>query len=108
MGVGVVPGSGGVNRGRGDADLSFGDETDSSGMRFKNRAYSPGDGLLPGATLDRKHMRVDKINATDARAVKRSGILLGNTGGGKTAGGRLGPRNRAVATRYFKEAEGDE
>ncbi len=50
------PGRGGATRGRGDAAITFGDESDASGLKFK-------EVVLPPGTLDDPENRVLKITS---------------------------------------------
>ena len=94
------PGRGGVTRGRGDAAITFGDESDVSGLKFKEVALPPG-------TLDDPENRVLKITSRAprvdpaARAPRGTARDQGPTAGGASWNRRLRPRHRGVVRKYF-------
>ena len=94
------PGQGGINRGRGDAAISFGDESDAQGVKFQ-------EVVLPPGTLDDPENRVLKITSKPPRV--DPGVVAGRRGvreqgpaaGGATWNRRLRPRHRGVVKKYF-------
>ena len=94
------PGQGGINRGRGDAPISFGDESDAQGVKFQEVV------LPPGTLADPEH-RVLKLTSKapqvdpGAAAGRRGGRVQGPAAGGATWNRRLRPRHRGVVKKYF-------
>ena len=58
------PGKGGVSRGRGDADLNYGHETDEQGIKFKET-------VLPKGYLDDPSEEVSAIDLFTSRSRRR-------------------------------------
>lgn len=94
------PGRGGTTRGRGDAAITFGDESDASGLKFK-------EVVLPPGTLDDPENRVLKITSRApqvdpaVRAARGVARDQGPTAGGASWNRRLRPRHRGVVRKYF-------
>ena len=94
------PGQGGINRGRGDAAISFGDESDAQGVKFQ-------EVVLPPGTLDDPENRVLKITSKapqvdpTAPARRRGGRDQDPAVGGASWNRRLRPRHRGVVKKYF-------
>jgi hypothetical protein len=94
------PGSGGINRGRGDADLTWGDES-LPFDRFKSVALPPGAvrspdewspvAVLPGAPKE-----------APERSVTSSGIQFAGTAGQAAWRRTLAPRHYSAVKRYFE------
>ncbi|MFN0196083.1 MAG: hypothetical protein ACKVT0_05015 [Planctomycetaceae bacterium] len=96
------PGNGGVTRGRGDAELSYGDESDEQGTKFKEIALPPG-------YLDEQSDQVSKItltapNETPADSVTRQAPRAFEGETGREVWKRpLSPRHRQVVKGYFSK-----
>ncbi len=100
-----MPGEAGINRGRGDAELTFGDESDETGVKFTERS-------LPAASLEA--MKESKLVAVTAGAPEvdadagpsEGGALTGAAGGGGGAYTRtVLPRHRSAVRRYFERSD---
>lgn len=98
------PGRGGVNRGRGDAEMTWGDESDEQGAKFKETVLPPGfseepkDDIL-GLSLAPPE---EDVAASAPRAASRDD---GPTGGQETWDRQLRPRHREVVRQYFRSRE---
>ncbi len=95
-------GKGGVNRGRGDAPLTWTDPSDESGMKFKDTTLPMGplsglkDAQLVGISRSAPEVTGDK-EATSA------GALTGaEPGGGAANVQQLLPRHKGAVQRFFK------
>ncbi|MEX0703899.1 MAG: hypothetical protein WD069_17500 [Planctomycetales bacterium] len=94
------PGRGGVTRGRGDADLAYGDESDGKNAKFKET-------VLPPGVLDQPKDEVLGIRAAEPEVdphgstARGAGRELGPASGSETTGTVLRPRHRPVVRRYF-------
>ncbi|MHC4887523.1 MAG: hypothetical protein ACYTGH_20800, partial [Planctomycetota bacterium] len=104
---GMMPGKGGVNRGRGDAPLQFGDESDPDGARFNPLLKKPNDKFLPGVKIASTRMRVKKIAPKEFQIPARTGIELKGavTQVGTT---ELSPARRTAAAAYFNKLSAGE
>jgi hypothetical protein len=97
------PGSGGLNRGRGDADLTWGDES-LPFDRFKSVALPPGSvrgpddwapvAALPGAPKEAAE-----------RTFSSTGMQFSGTAGQSAWRRTLAPRHYSAVKRYFENAE---
>lgn len=94
------PGRGGVNRGRGDADMTWGDESDDAGAKFKEVALPPGflddsENETVGTTLT--------VPEVDPAAAAPRGAQRSNSSasGSDTWSRPLRPRHRSIVRRYF-------
>ena len=102
--AGGAPGSGGISRGRGDADLTWGDESTLENTKFK-------ESVLPPGMLDRPRDEVVGITIaapeTDVadsapRSAPRSAARAATAASGdETWKGTVRPRHRSVVKRYF-------
>ncbi|MEX1232558.1 MAG: hypothetical protein WEB58_20100 [Planctomycetaceae bacterium] len=94
------PGRGGITRGRGDAEIAFGDESDEQGSKFKEIALPPG-------YLDEKSDQISKItlaapNETPAESASRGAARSFSAESGQEVWKRpLSPRHRQVVKGYF-------
>ncbi|NBV23532.1 MAG: hypothetical protein EBS05_16635 [Proteobacteria bacterium] len=95
-------GQGGVDRGRGDAPLTWTDPSDESGMKFKDTALPMGqlnglkDAQLVGISRSAPDVTGDKETAS-------AGALAGaEAGGGAANVQQLLPRHKGAVQRYFK------
>ncbi len=96
------PGKGGVTEGRGDAELEFGDASNSQGAKFK-------ESVLPPGFLDKPRDEVLAITAA-APEVKPAESAPRNaargseaTSGNETWNRSVRPRHRSVVKSYFSE-----
>jgi hypothetical protein len=95
-----IPGSGGINRGRGDADLTWGDESTLENTKFK-------ESVLPPGMLDKPRDEVIGLTSaapeTDvAASAPRSAARAATAASGdETWKGTVRPRHRSVVKRYF-------
>ena len=103
--AGGIPGSGGISRGRGDADLTWGDESTLENTKFK-------ESVLPPGMLDKPRDEVVGITIaapeTDvAGSAPRSAARAATAASGdETWKGTVRPRHRSVVKRYFdKQAD---
>jgi hypothetical protein len=95
-------GQGGVDRGRGDAPLTWTDPSDESGMKFKDTALPMGplsglkDAQLVGISRSAPEVSGEKENAS-------AGALAGaEAGGGAANVQQLLPRHKGAVQRFFK------
>jgi hypothetical protein len=96
------PGRGGVNRGRADAELSFGKETDTSKMRLKPLALKNKEPALPGVRTGHQKVSAKEMPPEEFRPPSRTGTDPATKTGGSSSGGALGPRRLRAAAEYFK------
>ncbi|MCP4217335.1 MAG: hypothetical protein GY765_22010 [bacterium] len=101
--VGIVLGRGGIDRGRGDAPLVLGEETESSAARFKPMLLKSKGIPFPGVTLSKKKVLPQRIAPEEFRLSSRSRAKTKDGVGGTYNDGRLGPYRQKIAARYFKE-----
>lgn len=98
------PGAGGVDRGRGDALMVFGEESRQGEMRFEHRPLPPGELSLPDQVLRREREALaEDAPPEEFRPSVRTGAEVGDevyAGGGI---GELGPARARVAERYFSQ-----
>ena len=100
QGTGNMPGSGGISRGRGDADLTWGDESTLENTKFK-------ESVLPPGMLDKPRDEVVGVTIaapeTDvAGSAPRSAARAATAASGdETWKGTVRPRHRSVVKRYF-------
>src|SRR5262249_62039126 len=99
------PGRGGVTRGRGDAELTWGDEADKQGTKFK-------EVVLPKGMLDQPKDDIVAIQKTApneeaAAETPRSARRSDEAAAGQTTWHRkLNPRPRNAVRKYFDKAKG--
>ena len=102
QGTGGMPGSGGISRGRGDADLTWGDESTLENTKFK-------ESVLPPGMLDKPRDEVVGVTIaapeTDvAGSAPRSAARAATIASGdETWKGTVRPRHRSVVKRYFEK-----
>ncbi len=98
------PGRGGVSRGRGDADLTWGDEADKEGTKFK-------EVILPKGFLDKPKDDIVSIQKTapneesaaeSPRATQRDDDAAA---GQATWNRKLNPRHRNAVRKYFDSSK---
>ena len=101
--AGQAPGRGGINRGRADAEMTWGDESTKQGVRFKEMEIPQGvpdrDGELLRSRLTEP--QADPV-APSGRAAARTST---ETVGGEAAKQNLRPRHREVIKKYFGSGE---
>ncbi|MDB5385308.1 MAG: hypothetical protein JWM11_954 [Planctomycetaceae bacterium] len=95
------PGKGGLNRGRGDAEMTWGDETDAKKLKFK-------EVLLPPGFLDKPKDEISGIqfvapNDDAAASAAKRALQAGKTSlGDATWSRQLSPKHRNVVKQYFR------
>jgi len=100
------PGRGGVSRGRGDAALTYGDESNEQGMKFKEEVIPPGS---LASLKDAKLLAISRSTPrTEKDGAGSTGGALNNstTGGGAGVSNVLLPQHRGVVQRYFERKDG--
>lgn len=101
---GGIPGSGGISRGRGDADLTWGDESTEENVKFKET-------VLPPGMLDKPRDEVVGVTVaapeTDvAESAPRSAARNSTAASGdETWKSTLRPRHRNVVRKYFDKQD---
>lgn len=99
---GNIPGRGGVTRGRGDAELTWGDESDKVGTKFK-------EVVLPPGFLDQPKDEIVSVQKTApneetaANAPRSAQRLLDPAAGSATWNRKVSPRHRDVVRKYFDD-----
>lgn len=102
-------GSGGVDRGPGTVPLELGETKDTKEMRFKPIPMKKGDTpLFPGALLGKRRISGGTEPPPEFRPPARSDVLFDGIEGGAARTSTLGPRSKAVTSRYFTEEISDE
>ena len=94
------PGRGGVSRGRADADMSYGDESDEQGAKFKEVILPPGFSDKPKDEI----AGIQLIAPTEepaADAVKGTQNAANPSSGKATWNRRLSPKHRNVVRKFF-------
>lgn len=94
------PGRGGVTRGRGDADMTWGDESDATGTKFKETILPPGMQDQPKEELlgiTKSAPEVDPAS-TQTRSAARD---TDPTAGRETWDRTLRPKHRGVVRKFF-------
>lgn len=93
-----LPGRGGVNRGRADAELTFGQQSSAEGVQFKPEA------LKPGAlhNLDAPLVKIQRVKpGTEQRETSQGGALGDQQGVGEGHERQILPRHRKAVRQYF-------
>ncbi len=99
------PGRGGVTRGRGDAQLTWGDEADKQGTKFK-------EVVLPKGMLDQPKDEIVSIRKSapteepTTEAPRAAGRADEAAAGQATWGRKLNPRHRNAVRKYFDKGKG--
>jgi hypothetical protein len=101
---GGLPGRGGIDRGRGDAPITWQNDTSEAGAGFKEQA------LPPSFKLDPKNNILTGISRSDPTApVKKNpvetGTLVTGEGGSDSQSQTILPRHRGAIRRFFERAE---
>lgn len=99
--LGGAPGSGGIDRGPGDAPLFFGGESDAAGARFERHALAV-DAVQAGMLLERERAAMPEDAPEAFRPVLRSGSAGGDAVFSGERAAPLGPARARAAERYFK------
>ncbi len=98
------PGRGGVNRGRGDAEISFGDESDEQGAQFRETVLPPG--FMDDAESMGFSLTAPQIDAADTAARSES-RLADPASGMETWQRTVRPRHRSVVRQFFDSGESE-
>lgn len=98
------PGSGGVNRGRADAELTWGEETDEQGLKFKETVLPPGFQEDPKDEVQGISLAPPE-GTPDASAPRAADRNVDAASGRETWDRRLRPRHRDVVREYFGSDE---
>jgi hypothetical protein len=99
------PGRGGVNRGRGDAKLTWGDESEADGIKFKESVLPPGTPDQPNKEVISQSAATPEVNPA-AKAPRAALRAAEATTGQETWNRTLRPRHRAVVRKYFDSSAG--
>lgn len=108
---GSRPGRGGVSRGRGDAEMTWGDESDEAGVKFKETVLPPG--LMDDPKDDVLGITQSAPEVAPAESITRdSARAIDPAAGRETWNRTLRPRHRGVVRQYFdsgssKSSHGD-
>lgn len=103
-GNGAAPGSGGISRGRGDAELTWGEESPGRTDQFEARA------LDPARSLDLEHSTLLGVgagapNVAPEAEAAGAGEIQASTGSNAWRR-RLAPRHREAVKDFFAPAGG--
>ena len=103
-GQGQQPGSGGVSRGRGDAPMTFGDESDPDGAKFKEQTLPPAEAA---ALASSDVLGFTASSPQTDPATGGSETALGRNSSGNASGytQTVLPRHRGTVGRYFKRED---
>jgi hypothetical protein len=97
------PGRGGINRGRADAEMSWGEESDRQGAKFKETVLPPG--FQEDPQDDVRGVSLAPPETDPASAAPRSAARqIEAASGRETWDRRLRPRHREVVRQYFDTA----
>lgn len=97
-----LPGRGGVGRGRGDAPMTWQDDTSETGVSFKEQA------LPPSLALDLKNAsrvgvsRAAPTTIAQKEAVASSALMATGEASGDSRSQTILPRHRGVVRRFFE------
>ncbi|HEV8003486.1 MAG TPA: hypothetical protein VGP63_26725 [Planctomycetaceae bacterium] len=97
------PGRGGVNRGRGDAKLTWGDEAEVNGAKFKEIVLPPGTPDQPNKEVISQSASAPEVEPA-GNAPRAAGRGAGAETGRQTWNRTLRPRHRAAVRSYFDAA----
>jgi hypothetical protein len=101
---GNKPGRGGINRGRGDANLNYGHETDDQGVKFKETVLPKG--FLDDPSEDVLRLSFSPPEVDVAESAPRSAARENDPSTGRATWNRkLSPRHREVVREYFHSNE---
>lgn len=96
------PGRGGVSEGRGDAELTFGDESNENGTKFKETVLPPGFLDKPRDEVVGVTVALPDVKPTDS-VPRNTARGSETTTGNETWSRNLRPRHRSVVKNYFSE-----
>ncbi len=97
---GGSPGRGGVTRGRGDAEMTWGDESDDAGTKFKETVLPPG--LMDEPTDETVGVTRSAPEVEPAASATRAGVREIDPASGRETWSRtLRPRHRNVVRQFF-------
>jgi len=100
-----LPGRGGINRGRGDAAMTWTDGTSENDVRFNE------ENLSPAALADLKESRLLGLGTTDPTVTETdvsgtgSALSAARAGGGTAHRQPILPKHRSTVTQYFERKE---
>ena len=94
------PGRGGINRGRGDAEMSYGDEANENGVKFKETILPPGFADKPKDEITGVQLIAPNEDSTTA-AAKGAQRAIDASSGNATWNRKLSPKHRNVVRKYF-------
>lgn len=94
------PGRGGVTEGRGDAEMSWGDEADDKGTKFKEVLLPPGYADKPKDEIAGVDLIAPKEEAATT-AAKGTQRKMDASSGDATWHRKLSPKHRNVVRKYF-------
>ncbi|MCC7192208.1 MAG: hypothetical protein IT444_05435 [Phycisphaeraceae bacterium] len=101
------PGRGGIDRGRGDAEMTWKDPSSEEGVKFKEQELPPAKlNALKDSKLSAISMAAPKV---DEKAAGSSGGALkdASAGGGAAFTHTVLPRHQAAVKKYFEREEKD-
>lgn len=107
MALCMAPGTGGINRGRGDAPLTWTDGSDENGVGFKEKMIQPA-GL--GAVEESKLIGVSlgSPETPDGGSIASGGALAtASAGAGEAHKHRILPQHQQVVMQYFSRGDKD-
>jgi hypothetical protein len=96
------PGRGGVTRGRGDAKITFGDESDEQGALFRETVLPPG--FMDDAQSMGFSLTTPEVNPADS-AARAESRLADPASGMETWQRTVRPRHRSVVRQFFDSGE---
>lgn len=98
------PGRGGISRGRGDAEMTWGKESDLDGIKFKETVLPPGQTDKPRDETTGVSASAPTVDpaATAPRNAARGDAV---TSGDETWNRNVRPRHRPVLKKYFSESD---
>ena len=94
------PGRGGINRGRGDADLSYGDEANDNGVKFKETILPPGFADKPKDEITGIQLIAPNEDPATA-AVTGAPQTINPSSGHATWNRKLSPKHRNIVRKFF-------
>ena len=103
---GNKPGRGGISRGRGDAEMAWGDESDDAGILFKETVLPPGmqeDPKDDVIGITRSEPEVDPATSAPRKAARANDPAAGR----ETWNRKLRPRHRGAVRKFFDSAESE-
>ncbi len=95
------PGRGGTNRGRGDAELTWGDDNDESGLKFKETVLPPGFQEMPKEEIYKLARTAPNEDVADA-APRDESRVVGPQAGSESWNRTIKPSHQRVIQKYFQ------